>query len=211
MPHGSTCPTPAAPSEACTTQSECGTHHSRTSLFVNQRHQTYPTAVQVPDITAVTADPNFLSPGQPFGLTVTLAAPGVSFGTLRAGSNPASITCQPAELTGAVTEVTLPCAAPPAPSSSAQAAAALQQDQQRPEAAQQAAAMPAAGEAVDASTQSLPLLNPAATTKSYTITATASADRTDTQATTVTVSLHSLSVCCNGCGQLCVQLQGPTA
>lgn len=164
--------------------------------------------MQVPNIIAVTADPNFLSPGQPFGLTVTLAAPGVSFGTLRAVSNPAGTTCQSADLAGAVTEVTLPCTAPPAPSTSAQAAAALQQDQQQPEAAQQAAAMPAAAEAVDASTQNLPLLNPAAATKSYTITAIASADRTDTQATTVTVSLHSLRACCNSCGQLCVQLQG---
>lgn len=159
----------------------------------------------------MTADPNFLSPGQPFGLTVTLAAP-VSFGTLRAVSSPAGITCQSAELTGAVTVVTLPCTAPPAPSTSAQAAAALQQDQQQPEAARQAPAMPAAAaEAVDARTQNMQLLSPATTTKSYTVTAIASADRTDTQSTTVTVSLHSLRACCNSCGQLCVQLQGTTA
>lgn len=161
--------------------------------------------VVVPDITAVTADPNYLSPGQPFGLTVTLAAPGVSFGTLRAVSNPAGITCQSAELTGAVTEVTLPCTAPPAASTSATAAAALQQDQQQPNAAQQDPAMPAAAELeADASTQNTPPLNPTATTKSYTITAIASADRTDTQSTTVTVCQNTpwpFRAAVEGCAQ----------
>jgi hypothetical protein len=56
--------------------------------------------------------------------------------------------------------------------------------------------MPAAAEPeteADASTLNTPPLNPTATTKSYTVTAIASADRTDTQSTTVTVSLNSLS------------------